>query len=660
MGTMLSKQLQVWGALAFLLVATILLAGSSGARELGVLVPVEDEASARQFIASLSKSPQVQEAGLEFKIVVSNTEYPSSQIGSLVLAGKFPLALLRSSQIPGYQEDDDSLVATSLLSSPLILPDSSAQFVVEDSILGVVVEQELGSKGFAVLSFWNTAASSIVTKTSVNTAGDLMGLKISVPKMQSQDILIEMGATPVSMSADDAVLALDKGLVDASETSVESDGKNASLQTAEGGSLLAQFRHEQGFLVANEEAWLGLRQRERAAIQEAAEEAVRQARLAVLRAEADLPMLAKANRLSYLSFTTLDTEQTAARASWLRDAGSEGKAVLELLDEVQRTQPTPPVPLAPVLRSAAPARIFFATNRNDEGDPNLSYRFGVQRTSALLNCGEIEYTPEPHRAFGRSHTGGIALAGSQLITGAKSCASLVSEAARANDAVIVFIHGYNNSFDFAVRRAIAFAQDFEVKAPVLVLAWPSQDTGSGYVYDMGSVDYTRAFVKELIPALLDERLGTTSILAHSMGSRIAVQALEFAADIGKPIQNVVFVAPDVPRTNFIQSITLHGKFTQLVTLYANEHDFALKLSKIVNRQAPAGLGGANRLITQGVETIDVSAVDRQILQANHSHGFDVPKVASDVSLVLRQRSKASTRNLPSAVHNGFTYWTITP
>jgi len=659
MGTMLSKQLQVWGILAFL-VATILLAGSPSARELEVLVPAEDEVSARQFIASLSKSPQVQEAGLEFKIVVSNTEYPSSQIGSLILAGKFPLALLRSSQIPGYQADDNSLVATSLLSSPLILADSSAQFVAEDSILGVVVEQELGSKGFAVLSFWNTAASSIVTKTSVNTARDLMGLKISVPKMQSQDILLEMGATPVSMSADDAVLALDKGLVDASETSVESDGKNESLQTAEGGSLLAQFRHEQGFLVANEDAWVGLRQRERAAIQEAAQEAVRQARLTVLRTEANLPMLAKANSLSYLSFTTLDKEQTAARASWLRDTGNEGKAILELLDEVQRTQPPSPMapPLAP--HSEAPPRIFFATNRNDEGDPDLSYRFGIQRIDSPLSCGEVAYTPDPVRAFGLPHEGEIAVAASQVTKEAKPCASLVSQAGRKNDAVIVFIHGYNNSFDFAVRRAIGFSQDFGVKAPVLVLAWPSQGIGSGYVYDMGSVDYTRPYAKDLIRALLDEELGTISLLAHSMGSRVAVQVLEFAADAGKPIQNVVFVAPDVPSSNFIQSMRLHGHYAQLATLYANEHDLALKLSKILNRQAPAGLGGADLLLTKGVETVDVSAVDRQTLQTNHSHGFDVPQVASDVSLVLRQRSKASTRNLPSAVHNGFTYWTITP
>jgi len=58
--------------------------------------------------------------------------------------------------------------------------------------------------------------------------------------------------------------------------------------------------------------------------------------------------------------------------------------------------------------------------------------------------------------------------------------------------------------------------------------------------------------------------------------------------------------------------------------------------------------------------VDVSEVDRQPFEINHSHGFDVRKVASDLSLVLRQRANAALRNLPSAKQDGFTYWLIRP
>lgn len=55
--------------------------------------------------------------------------------------------------------------------------------------------------------------------------------------------------------------------------------------------------------MANEAAWVGQRQCERAAIQAAALEARQRVRVTVLRAEAGLPDLAKANGLSYTSFT---------------------------------------------------------------------------------------------------------------------------------------------------------------------------------------------------------------------------------------------------------------------------------------------------------------------------------------------------------------------
>lgn len=648
-----------WSA-TVLLMLSALMASPLCARELAVVVPPDDDASTREFLAALSESPQVKEAGLTFKVVRSDALGPPSETGALILQGKFPLALLRTSQIPGYLTEREALRFTSLLSHPLIVRDSSEQFFVEDSVVGDAVKQELGRKGFVVLSFWNMAASSLVVKKPVNTIKDLNGLKVSAPEAQSREVLLALGAAPMPLLAGEVAVAWKQGRVDASETIVERG--NNYLQMARGGSLLGSFQHRQGFLVANEAAWVGLRQRERAAIQAAALEATQRVRVTVLRTEAGLPDLAKANGLSYMSFTTMGKEWTAARSTWLKHAGDGGGAALNLLDQVKRAQPPKPAASNPSPRSAAPSRIFFATNRNDEGTVDLSYRFGIDRSSSSLVCGEVTYTPDVKRDFGIAHKGSIAVAGSQVTTGAKPCAALVGVAGRkSSGAVIVFIHGYNNSFDFAVRRAIAFVQDLPVTTPVLVFSWPSQGALSGYLFDIGSVTFTRPFAKDLIDALLGEQgLNTISLLAHSMGGQIAFQALEFAAAAGKPIESVVFVAPDVPRSNFIQGIDLYGKSAKLATLYANEHDRALTASSVINRQTPAGLGGATRLTTRGVETVDVSEVDRQFFEKNHSSGFDEPQVARDVSLLLRQHLKASRRNLPSSTQDGLTYWMIKP
>lgn len=633
---------------------------SAGARELILMVPSTEDEATREFIEVMSSAQQIKEAGLTFRLVRSDAIAVPGQQSLLVLQGTVQLALLQASEVPGYQTDTKDLKFTSLLSHPLIVSDSRQQFFVEDSVVGDAVKQELGRKGFVVLEFWNSPSSSLVFKRPVQTYADLKGQKVRAPELQAREVLQAFGASPTQLAGGEVYAALERGAVDASEASF--DRVSSYVRVAKGGSIVSSFQHAQGFLVANEAAWISLRQRERAAIEAAVAEAKTRARTAVMRADAALVDVARTNGLTYVSFASMKGDQSTVRSTWLRRVGNEGASALKLLDQVIREQPPAP-PSTPGIapRSSAPARVFFATNRNDEGGGDLSYRFGIDRSSTLL-CGEISYTSESNRNFGIAHKGAISVAGSRTVSGADPCAQLVGASAKgSNGALIVFIHGYRNTFDFAVRRAIAFAQDFGISAPVLVFSWPSFGTVSGYVYDIGSVSFTRPFAKDLLDALHRESdVRSISLLAHSMGGQIAFQLLEFAQSVGKPIDTIVFVAPDVPRVNFLQGIRLYGAPTRLVTMYVNEHDRALLLSQEVNKQPPAGLGGRFRLTTNGVETVDVSEVDRQFFEINHSHGFDVREVASDVSMILRQRAKASMRNLPSATQDGFTYWLIRP
>lgn len=632
-------------------------ASTTIARELMLMVPPGKDQATQEFIDVLTSSPKIKEADLTFRLVPSDAIAMAGQVGALVLKGTVPLALLRATEVPGYQAEAKDLKFTSMLSHPLIVKDSMQQFLVEDSIIGDAVKQELGRKGFVVLGFWNTPPSSFVFRRPVQTYADLKGLKVRAPGTQAFDVLQALGASPTSFGAGEIFAALERGVVDASEASF--DRVSDYVRVAKGGTLVSGFQQRQGFLVANEEAWIGLRQRERAAIQAAAAEANIAARTVVLRADAGLEGVAQTNGLSYVSFASMENNELAVRSSWLKRIGEEGNDALKLFDQVIRQQPIPPAAPSGEPRSASPARVLFATNRNDEGGADLSHRFGIDR-NRTLTCGEVAYVADAKRNFGIAHTGAISVANSRIESGAVSCAQLVGSAAKeSGGAVIVFIHGYRNSFDFAVRRAIAFAQDFSVSAPVLVFSWPSFAQTSGYIYDIGSVNFTRPIAKDLLNALQREsHTQSISLLAHSMGSQIAFQLLEFAQESGRPIDNLVLVAPDVPRVNFVHDIERYGKGTKLTTLYANEHDRALLLSRTLNKQAPAGLGGSYRLIIDGVETVDVSEADRQLFETNHSHGFDVRKVATDVSLVLRQRVKASMRNLPSDTQNGLTYWLI--
>ena len=77
MPPMLNKGLSRQRA-AVLLMLSALIVSPLCARELAVVVPPDDDVSTREFLAALSESPQVKEAGLTFKAVRSGCLLPES------------------------------------------------------------------------------------------------------------------------------------------------------------------------------------------------------------------------------------------------------------------------------------------------------------------------------------------------------------------------------------------------------------------------------------------------------------------------------------------------------------------------------------------------------------------------------------------------------
>jgi esterase/lipase superfamily enzyme len=460
--------------------------------------------------------------------------------------------------------------------------------------------------------------------------------------------------------------ALPNGQVDASENRIERTLAARQLKDLTGGTLVGGFRQPQGFFVSGESSWVALKERERAALREAAKQASSTARSVVVSIEAALPEDARNSGLRFAKFETLGGANVEANAAaqWLRTAGASGPQAITLLRKVKQTRPPALVP-----RSEAPGgdpvrpQIVFASVRNDEGGADLSNRFGIARDkSTKLTCGEVQFTSNNARQFGRPYAGAMALAGTSTRVSAQPCVDLVATAsAQRGGRVVVFIHGYNNTFDTALRRAIGVGEDLKIDAPIVLWSWPSQGTESGYVYDTMSVEFSRPYFREFVSALLkNPKVKEITVMAHSMGSRIALQMLEQSAQAQRKLASIVFVAPDVPQTLFSQAIDLYGRGASLATMYANEHDRPLTLSEVVNREAPAGLAGNALFVSDGIETVDLSRLDFEWFGTNHSAGFEIPKAAADVSLVVNRHVKAASRSLNGVTLGKLTYWTIQP
>lgn len=186
--------------------------------------------------------------------------------------------------------------------------------------------------------------------------------------------------------------------------------------------------------------------------------------------------------------------------------------------------------------------------------------------------------------------------------------------------VLVFIHGFNNRFEDSVYRFAQIVHDSGVHSAPVLVTWPSRGSLLAYGYDRESTNYTRNALETLFQYLgRDPEVKEVSILAHSMGNWLALEALrQMAIRNGRlpgKFKNVILAAPDVDVDVFSQQIVDIGKQHPQFTLFVSRDDRALAVSRRV-------WGNVSRLGAIDPE----QAPYREELEINKINVIDLTKV----------------------------------
>jgi esterase/lipase superfamily enzyme len=158
--------------------------------------------------------------------------------------------------------------------------------------------------------------------------------------------------------------------------------------------------------------------------------------------------------------------------------------------------------------------------------------------------------------------------------------------------VLVFVHGFNTRFEEAVYRFAQIVHDTRVNVAPVLFTWPSGGNVTDYVYDRDSAVYSRDALEDVLQALAkDPSVDSISILAHSMGSYLVVEALRQMSirDHGLPpkIRDVMMASPDIDVDVFRRQIAEidAGPRPAQFTLFVSRDDRALGLSSFLARDS---------------------------------------------------------------------------
>ena len=197
----------------------------------------------------------------------------------------------------------------------------------------------------------------------------------------------------------------------------------------------------------------------------------------------------------------------------------------------------------------------------------------------------------------------------------------VSVARSTKKDAFIFIHGYNVTFNDALRRTAQLAHDLKIFGPAITYSWPAKGEFLDYAHDETNIAWTTPHLEKLLASVATvPGIASVHIIAHSMGNRAVAEALALFGDkYGRlaHLSDVVLAAPDIDVGRFEELATAFRKSVPYVTIYASASDHALQLSHRFHGSQRVGDVSPSPVVFPGFDVVDVTSVDTDWL----GHGY---------------------------------------
>jgi esterase/lipase superfamily enzyme len=226
---------------------------------------------------------------------------------------------------------------------------------------------------------------------------------------------------------------------------------------------------------------------------------------------------------------------------------------------------------------------------------------------------------------------------------------------------LVFIHGYNNSFEDAAIRTAQIGIDLGLlDGTAGFFSWPSKGSVFAYPSDEATIEASEGALAAFL-ADFSVRSGAdrVHVIAHSMGNRGLLRALQrIAANAAaaSPVRfgQIFLAAPDLDRDLFLDLAHLYPRYSQRTTLYASDRDLAVNKSAQLHGAPRAGYYQPVT-VAPGIDTVCVPDFDVDLL--GHGYFAEAEALLYDIGgLLLADRAPPRQRMKEDTGQGGQSVW----
>ncbi|CAA6808683.1 MAG: Lipoprotein, putative [uncultured Sulfurovum sp.] len=320
--------------------------------------------------------------------------------------------------------------------------------------------------------------------------------------------------------------------------------------------------------------------------------------------------------------------------------------------------------------------LFYGTNREPKDANNLSKGYGNER-SHQLRLGSCQVTIPIERSYGQTtgslwqkiinldpSYGDIQLSNLMEYTQEAYWQNITNTLAHLEaeeQQALVFIHGFNTSFEEAAMRATQISVDLEHIGITAFFSWASQAASLSYISDSATIQYSERHLTQFLTDFAQNSgAKRIHIIAHSMGNRALLEAVNRINTKNPEIQfgQIILAAPDVDADVFTELSTAYTKLSEQTTLYISKRDKAVGLSKWLHSHNRAGFTPPVCMVDH-INTIEVEE-EVNLLELGHGYFAQHQSLLNDMRNLLHFNLDANNRNhlqhqKVSAFHG---YWKI--
>ncbi len=307
-------------------------------------------------------------------------------------------------------------------------------------------------------------------------------------------------------------------------------------------------------------------------------------------------------------------------------------------------------PLAAAPPGTSRVEMLVATTRKPSENPGKLYT-GDRGTAISLNSVTVSIPPDRNRKIGEVQWPSRLPPNPQKEFAVLEVTKTQSERQalrwfrknrNAKRQVVIFVHGFNNTYADAVFRLAQITHDSGTDATPILFTWPSRGRAFDYLYDKESTNYSRRALEDLIlQAARSPDVQDVTILAHSMGGWLAAEALRGVAmrerSIPAKVKHVVLASPDIDIDVFRRQFMEMGPQRPHFVILTSTRDKALGASRWLSGGIDRVGGTDLRPYEPVLEELGVSVIDTSAVATSDPLGHNTFAGSPEIVRLLGRR-----------------------